>query len=92
MAKFDEWDDPPQELVKREQALWKKHAKAWKAGLPKLLLAAPFRRGFPAPRRRAVSGNEFLRLTTADLAAAPLWTSASVTPIGRSPASSPTRR
>jgi uncharacterized protein (TIGR02996 family) len=61
------------QLEQRETALWKKHAKTWKAGLPKLLQAAPFRRGFPFPRRRAVTGAQFLKLTAAELAPAPLW-------------------
>jgi uncharacterized protein (TIGR02996 family) len=75
LAQFDEWDESPRrdELEKREKRLWAKHAKAWKAGLPKLLQAAPFRRGFPSPRRRALTGTQFLKLTATDLAPAPLW-------------------
>jgi uncharacterized protein (TIGR02996 family) len=60
-------------LEQRETALWKKRAKTWKAGLPKFLQAAPFRRGFPFPRRRAATGAQFLKLTAAELAPAPLW-------------------
>src|SRR5690242_12658735 len=53
LARLGEWDESPRktELEKREEVLWKKHAKAWKAGLPKLLQAASFHRGFPNPRR-----------------------------------------
>jgi uncharacterized protein (TIGR02996 family) len=74
IARIEDADEvPPPDLVTQETRLWKKHAKTWKAGLPKLLLNAPFRRGFPHPRRRAVTGTQFLRLTLADLAPAPLW-------------------
>jgi uncharacterized protein (TIGR02996 family) len=67
-------DDPRSEaLTHREGALWRKHAKAWKAGLSKLLQVAPFHRGFPHPRRRAVTGSQFLKITSGDLAQAPLW-------------------
>jgi uncharacterized protein (TIGR02996 family) len=75
LARLGEWDDSPRktELQKREEALWKKYAKQWKTGLPKLLQAAPFRRGFPHPRRRAATGSQFLKLTLDELAPAPLW-------------------
>jgi uncharacterized protein (TIGR02996 family) len=75
LARLDEWDESPRkaELEKREQSLWTKHAKAWKTGLPKLLQAAPFHRGFVSPRRRAVTGSQFLKLTLGELASAPLW-------------------
>lgn len=65
-------DERP-ELAKREAALWKAHAKAWKADLPKALQNAPFRRGFVSPRRRGVRINAFLKLTAPDFAPAPLW-------------------
>jgi len=61
------------ELAKREAALWKAHAKAWKADLPKALQNAPFRRGFVCPRRREVRVNAFLKLPATDFEAAPLW-------------------
>lgn len=75
LAQFDPRDDSSQkaELERREQSLWGKHKKVWKAGLPKPLQAAPFRRGFPAPRRRVVIGSKFIKMTTADLEGAPLW-------------------
>lgn len=75
LAQFDRWDDSPQkaELERREEQLWKRHAKAWKAHLPKLLHAAPFRCGFPAPRRRATIGSKFVKMTAADFEGAPLW-------------------
>src|SRR5262245_17230006 len=55
LARLEEEDETLQrvELAARENQLWKKHAKGWKAGLPKLLRNTPFRRGFPHPRRRA---------------------------------------
>jgi uncharacterized protein (TIGR02996 family) len=61
------------ELAKREAALWKAHAKAWKADLPKALQNAPFRRGFVCPRLREVRVSAFLKLPAADFDAAPLW-------------------
>jgi Leucine Rich repeat len=61
------------ELAKREAALWKAHAKAWKADLPKALQNAPFRRGFVCPRLREVRVNAFLKLPATDFDAAPLW-------------------
>ena len=61
------------ELAKREAALWKAHAKAWKVDLPKALQNAPFRRGFVSPRRREVRVNAFLKLPATDFDAAPLW-------------------
>ena len=55
LAKLDEWDeDRRPALVKREQFLWKKHAKGWKAGLPKLVQNAAYVRGFPNPRPRGM--------------------------------------
>src|SRR5690349_13266405 len=62
-ARLDENDVRQKNLEKRETALWKKHSKTWKAGLPKPLQSAPFHRGFPNPRRRALNGKQFLKLT-----------------------------
>jgi uncharacterized protein (TIGR02996 family) len=73
LARMNEDDPKRVDLEQRETRLWKKHAKTWKAGLPKLLQAAPFHRGFPSPRRRAATGSQFLKLTADDLASAPLW-------------------
>jgi uncharacterized protein (TIGR02996 family) len=74
LARLDEYDEverPP--LAKREQLLWKRHAKDWKAGLPKALQTAAFRRGFPAPRLKATIASSFLKLPPDEFAAAPLW-------------------
>jgi uncharacterized protein (TIGR02996 family) len=76
LARLGEWDDSPRkaELEKREQQLWKKHAKEWKAGLPPLLQKlGGFERGFPAPRLREMPSSKFLRLRPDDFAGAPLW-------------------
>jgi|SRR5262245_63695048 len=50
-ARLDEWDDAEriEALKAREEVLWKLHRKAWKTGLPKSLIQAPFHRGFVSP-------------------------------------------
>jgi uncharacterized protein (TIGR02996 family) len=74
LAKLDEWDDRRPPLEKREQQLWKKYAKEWKAELPAdLRKRGGFRRGFPDPPVRELRIDKFLALTPDDLAAAPLW-------------------
>jgi len=73
LAAMDPDNPESKPLQEREARLWKGHGKAWKTGLPNLLKAAPFQRGFPFPRRRAVTGNQFLKLSSSDLAPAPLW-------------------
>src|SRR5687768_12418256 len=63
-ARLDEWDDAPriEVLKKREEALWKPNAKAWKADLPKAIQNAGFRRGFVYPRQLGFGGQKFLQL------------------------------
>lgn len=74
LARLDEWDEETRPALEtREQALWRKFAKGWKADLPKPLQQAGFRRGFPDPRRREVRVNAFLKMSAAELTAAPLW-------------------
>ncbi len=75
LAPFGEWDESPRkaELEKREQSLWKKHGKAWRAGLPTPLKTGMFHRGFPHPPRQNVSAKQFLDFAAEKLRAAPLW-------------------
>jgi uncharacterized protein (TIGR02996 family) len=74
LAELDEWDDRRPPLEEREQQLWKKYAKKWKAELPAdLRKRGGFRRGFPEPSVRELTVDKFLALTPDYLAAAPLW-------------------
>ncbi|MCI0700704.1 MAG: hypothetical protein L0241_06450, partial [Planctomycetia bacterium] len=76
LACFGQWDESPRkaELEKREKSLWRKHAKAWRAGLPSPLKVGQFRRGFPHPPEQSVTGKQFLAFPEVKLDAAPLWT------------------
>jgi uncharacterized protein (TIGR02996 family) len=94
LARLDEWGESPRkdELLQREQVLWKKHGKVWRAGLPSPLKVGLFRRGFPNPSQQTVKGTQFLKYPGSKLDAAPLWsfnlrgiTSALLSEIARSP-------
>ncbi|MCE9565263.1 MAG: TIGR02996 domain-containing protein [Planctomycetes bacterium] len=76
LAGLDQWDESPRktELTQREKQLWDTHAETWKKGLPSAIAKRTgFHRGFAAPVHQRISPGKFLKLTTADLAAAPLW-------------------
>jgi uncharacterized protein (TIGR02996 family) len=75
LARLGEWDESPRtdELEARENKLWAKHRKAWRAALPEALRRDPFHRGFPAPQRTFRAPAPFAQLTAADLAGAPSW-------------------
>jgi uncharacterized protein (TIGR02996 family) len=94
LARFDQWDESPRraEFEKREEVLWKKHGKAWRAGLPSPLKVGMFRRGFPHPSDQTVTGTQFLKFPSNKLCAAPLWsfhlhktTPAVISDVARSP-------
>jgi uncharacterized protein (TIGR02996 family) len=73
LAKLDaSWDDLPPALVQREQELWRKWRKRWRAHLPKERRDCNFHRGFPLFEMSFPSSRNLLALTVADLEGAPL--------------------
>jgi uncharacterized protein (TIGR02996 family) len=72
LAKLDAWDDLPPALVQREQELWKKWRKRWRAHLPKERRNCDFHRGFPLFEMSFPTSRNLLALTVADLGHAPL--------------------
>ncbi len=75
LARLDEWDESPAraKLARREQKLWKQHAKEWREGLPAELRREPFRRGFVAPGQRRATAAQFRDRPTSAFEAAPAW-------------------
>jgi uncharacterized protein (TIGR02996 family) len=73
--RLDEWEDSERrgQLQSKAFALQKKHGMTWKLGLPRSLESAGFSRGFLLPKRRRFSGEKFLKVTSDELAHAPLW-------------------
>ncbi len=73
LARLDEYDERWDKLHKRERALWKQHAAAWRKRLPAKLREAEFGRGFVVPEERKLKISAFLKLTPESTAAAPTW-------------------
>src|SRR5262245_25827204 len=64
-ARLDEWDDLPPALRQREQALWRKWRRRWRAHLPKKQRSCNFHRGFPLFDLGSSSLRDVLKLQVA---------------------------